>query len=68
MDQSSDSVSDQKRASQFGIKVFTQPRPKGEVCRPGGSKHWSLVTLFEKLIKIGAKVIGHSRYITVQMA
>jgi hypothetical protein len=29
---------------------------------------WSLTTLREKLIKIGAKVIGHARYTVFQMA
>ena len=31
-------------------------------------KHWSLTTLREKLIKIGANVIRHSRYVIFQMA
>ena len=31
-------------------------------------KHWSLTTLREKLIKIGAKVVAHSRYVFFQMA
>ena len=35
---------------------------------PDGVGHWSLTTLREKLIKIGAKVVRHSRYITFQMA
>jgi hypothetical protein len=35
---------------------------------PEGTKHWSTITLREKLIKIGAKVMHHSRYITFQMA
>ena len=30
--------------------------------------HWSLTTLREKLIKIGAKVAHHGRYITFQLA
>ena len=30
--------------------------------------HWSLTTPREKLIKIGAKVIRHGRYITFQLA
>jgi hypothetical protein len=29
---------------------------------------WSLTTLKEKLIKIGAKVVSHGRYIVFQMA
>ncbi len=35
---------------------------------PDGVGHWSLTTLREKLIKIGAKVVRHGRYITFQMA
>lgn len=35
---------------------------------PGSVKHWSLTTLREKLIKIGAKVVTHSRYVIFQMA
>ena len=35
---------------------------------PRSVKHWSLTTLREKLIKIGAKVVSHSRYITFQLA
>jgi hypothetical protein len=31
-------------------------------------KKWSLRTLREKLIKIGAKVVTHSRYVVFQMA
>lgn len=30
-------------------------------------KHWSLRSLLTKLIKIGAKVLRHSRYVTFQM-
>ncbi|MHC4464532.1 MAG: transposase, partial [Planctomycetota bacterium] len=35
---------------------------------PKPVKHWSLRTLRDKLIKIGAKVISHSRYVTFEMA
>ncbi len=31
-------------------------------------KKWSLRTLREKLIKIGAKVVRHSRHVVFQMA
>jgi hypothetical protein len=31
-------------------------------------EHWSLTTLREKLVKIGAKVVRHSRYVTFQLA
>jgi len=35
---------------------------------PRWVKHWSLATLREKLIKIGAKVVTHARYVIFQMA
>ena len=35
---------------------------------PEGTKHWSLTTLREKLVKTGAKVVRHGRYITFQVA
>jgi hypothetical protein len=34
----------------------------------GKNKQWSLWTLLTKLIKIGAKVARHSKYVTFQMA
>jgi hypothetical protein len=35
---------------------------------PQAVEHWSLTTLREKLIKIGAKVVSHGRYVTFQLA
>ena len=35
---------------------------------PRAVKHWSLTTLREKLVKIGAKVTRHSKYVTFQLA
>ena len=35
---------------------------------PDGVRHWSLTTLRDKLIKIGAKVVRHARYVVFQMA
>jgi Transposase DDE domain group 1 len=35
---------------------------------PGEVERWSLTTLREKVVKIGAKVIGHGRYAIFQMA
>ena len=35
---------------------------------PRKIQHWSLTTLREKLIKIGAKVVRHSKYVTFQLA
>jgi len=35
---------------------------------PGEIGHWSLTTLREKLVKIGAKVTWHANYVTFQLA
>jgi Transposase DDE domain group 1 len=35
---------------------------------PKTADPWSLTSLREKLIKIGAKVVAHGRYVTFQMA
>ena len=35
---------------------------------PRDVRHWSLTTLREKLVKIGAKVTRHARYVTFQLA
>ena len=35
---------------------------------PKPIKGWTLTTLREKLIKIGAKVVAHAKYVTFQLA
>jgi len=35
---------------------------------PKEVEHWSLTTIREKLVKIGAKIVAHGRYVTFQMA
>lgn len=35
---------------------------------PEAVAHWSLTSLREKLVKIGAKIVRHARYVTFQMA
>jgi hypothetical protein len=35
---------------------------------PETTEPWSLTSLREKLIKIGAKVVSHGRYVTFQLA
>ena len=35
---------------------------------PRRVKHWSLTTLRERLIKTGARIVRHARYVTFQMA
>ncbi len=41
---------------------------KRTLALPEAMEHWSLTTLREKLIKIGAKVVQHGRYVTFQLA
>ncbi len=41
---------------------------KRKLASPTEVEHWSLTTLREKLVKIGAKVVRHGRYITFQLA
>ncbi len=42
--------------------------PKEKSAVPEEVEHWSLTALREKLIKIGAKVVRHGRYLTFQLA
>jgi hypothetical protein len=35
---------------------------------PEEVEHWSLTTLREKLVKIGAEIVRHGRYVTFQLA
>jgi hypothetical protein len=35
---------------------------------PKAAEPWSLTSLREKQVKVGAKVVSHSRYVTFQMA
>ena len=40
---------------------------KGKAVLPRAVRHWTLTTLREKLIKIGAKVVRHARQVVFQM-
>ncbi len=42
--------------------------PERTLALPAEVEHWSLTTLREKLVKIGAKVVRHGRYVTFQLA
>jgi Transposase DDE domain group 1 len=35
---------------------------------PAEIEHWSLTTLRERLVKTGAKVVRHAKYVTFQLA
>jgi hypothetical protein len=59
-------------ASQTRLQLFALAYNLSNFLRrlvlPRDVKHWSLTTLREKLVKIGAKVTRHSRYVTFQLA
>ena len=40
----------------------------GMLALPEAIEPWALTTLREKLVKIGAKVVSHGRYVTFQLA
>ncbi len=47
---------------------MSQGDPKEKFAVPEEVEHWSLTALREKLIKIGAKVVAHGRYVTFPLA
>ena len=58
--------------NQVRLQLFALAYNLGNFLRrlalPRAVKHWSLTTLREKLVKIGAKVTRHSKYVTFQVA
>lgn len=58
--------------NQVRLQLFALAYNLGNFLRrlalPRSVKQWSLTTLREKLIKIGAKVVHHGRYVIFQMA
>jgi hypothetical protein len=58
--------------NQVRLQLFALAYNLGNFLRrlalPRAVKHWTLTTLREKLVKIGAKVVAHSRYVIFQMA
>jgi hypothetical protein len=58
--------------NQVRLQLFAMAYNIGNFLRrlalPKPIKDWSLRTMREKLVKIGAKVVGHARYMTFQMA
>ena len=58
--------------NQVRLQLFALAYNLGNFLRqmalPRSVRHWSLTTLREKLIKIGAKVIQHSTYVIFQLA
>jgi len=62
-----DFVDNQVRPQLFGL-AYNLGNFLRRLALPRPVKHWSLTTLREKLIKIGAKVITHARYVIFQLA
>ena len=58
--------------NQVRLQLFVLAYNLGNFLRrlalPTSVKHWTLTTLLMKLIKIGAKVVRHARYVTFQLA
>jgi len=54
------------------LQLFVLAYNLGNIFRnsalPLPMKHWTMTTLREKVIKIGAKVVNHARYVIFQMA
>lgn len=59
-------------ANQVRLQLFVLAYNLGNFLRrlalPCSVNHWTLTTLLVKLIKTGAKVVRHSKYVTFQMA
>ena len=62
-----DFVDNQVRLQLFAL-AYNLGNSLRRLALPHGVKHWSLTTLREKLIKIGAKVVSSARYVVFQMA
>ncbi len=56
-----------KRTSNSGDWMSVHSHKRKSVL-PQEVEHWSLTTLREKLVKIGAMVVRHGRYVTFQLA
>jgi len=58
--------------NQVRLQLFTLAYNVGNFMRrlalPPRVKHWTLTTLRDKLIKIGAKVVHHARRVVFQLA
>jgi len=58
--------------NQVRMQLFAMAYNIGNFLRrlalPNQIKDWSLRTMRERLVKIGAKVVSHARYVTFQMA
>ncbi len=51
-----------------GLAPIDANDPQETLALPNEVEHWSLTTRRERLVKIGAKVVRHGRYVTFQLA
>ena len=54
-------------SSLYALAHASSNSPVLPIINRTASKDWSLTSLKEKLIKIGAKVVSHGRYVAFQM-
>ena len=59
-----------ERVSKFynGRGTAEQYIKEGKLALPEAVAQWSLTTLREKLVKIGARIVRHGRYVVFQLA
>ena len=55
-------------ASSFTLWAYNRSNFLRTLALPEEMESWSLTTMREKVVKIGAKVIAHARYGVLQMA
>ena len=61
-------IPQQRDSAPFHARAYNLANFMRTLALPKEVEHWSLTTLREKLVKIGAKVVNHGRYVTFQMA
>ena len=61
-------VRGQRRATPASALAYNLGNFLRTLATPEPIKDWSLTSLKEKLIKIGAKIVSHGRYVVFQMA
>ena len=62
------SVKDYQSRLQLFALAYNLPNSLRRLALPQSLRHWSLTILRERLIKIGAKVTRHAKYVTFQLA
>ena len=58
----------QRRATQLHALAYNLANFLRSLALPQEVEQWSLTTLREKLVKIGARIVRHGRYVVFQLA